>query len=254
MNGHPFESDMFDMELPPAVKQIIPGTQPVTSYSIGAGTGTTTSSHSTSHPGDDIDFYEFFNGSSEKVTKSPHEHARNQVLGMLEVEPLHFTCHSTSDGTKMERMDSVGNLGSSSLANPFGTGSSSMGNPFGSGPSMVTGGGSINFPSMIETAPAPGVFMPHVASSNLLPAAMPSKHLQDQKNYQSVKHKIMHIKQMLHEVNKNIQPPAPSAPGGSAELMPSTPKTTPQVMTPPLTPPNEALQQVHPNIITTDLS
>jgi len=25
--------------------------------------------------------------------------------GLLEVEPLHFTCHATSDGTRMERMD-----------------------------------------------------------------------------------------------------------------------------------------------------
>lgn len=27
------------------------------------------------------------------------------LTGLLEVEPLHFTCHSTSDGTRMERMD-----------------------------------------------------------------------------------------------------------------------------------------------------
>ena len=27
------------------------------------------------------------------------------VCGLLEVEPLHFSCHSTSDGTRMERMD-----------------------------------------------------------------------------------------------------------------------------------------------------
>lgn len=28
------------------------------------------------------------------------------LTGLLEVEPLHFTCHATSDGTRMERVDS----------------------------------------------------------------------------------------------------------------------------------------------------
>ena len=28
------------------------------------------------------------------------------LTGLIEVEPLHFTCHATSDGTRMERMDS----------------------------------------------------------------------------------------------------------------------------------------------------
>lgn len=27
------------------------------------------------------------------------------MKGLLEVEPLHFTCHSTSDGTRVERVD-----------------------------------------------------------------------------------------------------------------------------------------------------
>lgn len=27
------------------------------------------------------------------------------LTGLLEVEPLHFTCHATSDGTRMERLD-----------------------------------------------------------------------------------------------------------------------------------------------------
>ncbi len=31
--------------------------------------------------------------------------AMRHVCGLLEVEPLHFICHATSDGTRMERMD-----------------------------------------------------------------------------------------------------------------------------------------------------
>lgn len=33
------------------------------------------------------------------------EFLRNHVLGLLEVEPLTFTCHATSDGTRVERVD-----------------------------------------------------------------------------------------------------------------------------------------------------
>ena len=41
-------------------------------------------------------------GSSNKNSSSS---AVQHVCGLLEVEPLHFVCHATSDGTRMERMD-----------------------------------------------------------------------------------------------------------------------------------------------------
>ncbi|XP_052766452.1 baculoviral IAP repeat-containing protein 6-like isoform X2 [Mya arenaria] len=245
LNGHPFEVDMFDMELPQAMRQVIPGSQPVSSTYIGmvGAVNTTSTSQGTGQHSDDLDFNEFFNSPPEKSSKSSMEQARNQVLGMLEVEPLHFTCHSTSDGTKMERLDSVGTVSSSS----------SVINTFGQGPASSVGmSSSLNIPSLIEaTSSSPMAYVPPTMSSSLpmysFPSALAaSKQLQDQtsKKYQSVKHKIMYLKQMLNEVNKNILPSAQGAPGGSAELMPSTPKTTPQVMTPPLTPPNEAWQQI----------
>ncbi|KAG8262293.1 Baculoviral IAP repeat-containing protein 6 [Homalodisca vitripennis] len=34
--------------------------------------------------------------------------ANHYMKGLLEVQPLHFTCHATSDGTKLEKMDSGG--------------------------------------------------------------------------------------------------------------------------------------------------
>ncbi|XP_071454170.1 dual E2 ubiquitin-conjugating enzyme/E3 ubiquitin-protein ligase BIRC6 [Hetaerina americana] len=39
------------------------------------------------------------------------------VRGLLEVEPLHFTCHATSDGTRMERMDPPGTANGVSMEN-----------------------------------------------------------------------------------------------------------------------------------------
>lgn len=44
---------------------------------------------------------------SSGYTKPPSDtHLGRYLNGLLEVEPLHFTCHATSDGTRMERMDS----------------------------------------------------------------------------------------------------------------------------------------------------
>jgi hypothetical protein len=49
----------------------------------------------------------------------------------------------------------------------------------------------------------------------------------------------MHIKQILNEVGKSL-PAADKY--NSDQLLPPTPKSTPQVITPPLTPPNEYFQ------------
>lgn len=233
MNGHPFESDLFDVEIPQALKQIIPGNQPASAFTSSVSGNNSTSTSTTTGSGnqqqEDLDFYDFFNSSSEKPTKTLLEHARNNVLGMLEVEPLHFTCHSTSDGTKMERLDSTG-AGNTTVINS-GLGTTSLG----------------NMPGTINFGEPPPHSSAHLTSSlpyNLPQTMSAAKQLHD-KSYQSVKHKIMHIKQMLHEVNKNLPPSVQKTPSGSSELMPSTPKTTPQVMTPPLTPPNEAWHQVN---------
>ena len=37
--------------------------------------------------------------------KGSLDHVSRHLMGLLEVEPLHFTCHATSDGTRMERLD-----------------------------------------------------------------------------------------------------------------------------------------------------
>jgi len=34
------------------------------------------------------------------------DHTTRYLTGLLEVEPLHFVCYATSDGTRMERLDS----------------------------------------------------------------------------------------------------------------------------------------------------
>ena len=252
MNGHPFEPDLFDMELPESVKQIIPGVQAMPTYaSVVSGTATSSTTSSSTQQQEELDFYDLFSYNQEKSTKTQIEHARNHVLGMLEVEPLHFTCHSASDGTKMERLDSSGtSTGTTVISSAPGIGTSGFGSSlvgssaFGTSTLGTSGlSGTINFGESLP--PPPPISAP--LSYSLPSAVAAAKHqLQElnTKNFPTMKHKIMHIKQLLHEVGKSL-PVLQKNPPSSAELMPSTPKTTPQVMTPPLTPPNEAWQQVN---------
>ena len=245
MNGNPFDCDMFDMELPQAVRQFIPGSQsgslfcPVSSSS-GSNSGGTSTTSQTAQTDEDYDFYDLFSNPPEKSSRSLMECARNHILGMLEVEPLHFTCHSTSDGTKMERLDNTVTVGGTTVINPGGLGT-------GLGSSSISG--TINFGETMPTTSSPyshfqmPTMLPYTLQQNIAAAKHQLQELST-KNYPSVKHKIMHIKQILQEVGKNFPISSQKTPSGSSEQMPSTPKTTPQVMTPPLTPPNEAWQQV----------
>lgn len=45
------------------------------------------------------------NNTKTDVTFLTGVSASHYMKGLLEVEPLHFTCHSTSDGTRVERVD-----------------------------------------------------------------------------------------------------------------------------------------------------
>ncbi|XP_076097651.1 dual E2 ubiquitin-conjugating enzyme/E3 ubiquitin-protein ligase BIRC6-like isoform X3 [Mytilus galloprovincialis] len=219
--GQPFDSDLFDSELPISLKQSAPSSSYASAVS-STMTGVVNNSNTNSGGSyiEEIDFYDLFYPPSDKSSKVQLEYAKNNVFGMLEVEPLHFTCHATSDGTKMEKMDQQG---ISSIANN----TSSL-------------GGTINFgewnpPSSAAAATAANL------SSLSSKMAVTKQHLQElsNKTYPMFKHKIMHIKQILSEVGKSL-PTAEKY--NSDQLLPPTPKSTPQVITPPLTPPNEYFQ------------
>ena len=55
------------------------------------------------------------------------EFLRNHVLGLLEVEPLTFTCHATSDGTRVERTDAAAHPPSCNAGSTLSTVPLSMG-------------------------------------------------------------------------------------------------------------------------------
>ncbi|KAL8592605.1 hypothetical protein ACOMHN_026535 [Nucella lapillus] len=129
--GNPFDVDMFDVELPHNLRQ--PPTPPATYASAAAknstfggpissaavppsaaGSGTNGSGgqgngSSAGQSREEPDLFEMLNTPLDKTGCSQVEFLRNHVLGLLEVEPLTFTCHATSDGTRVERMDAAAN-------------------------------------------------------------------------------------------------------------------------------------------------
>ncbi|XP_070181060.1 dual E2 ubiquitin-conjugating enzyme/E3 ubiquitin-protein ligase BIRC6-like isoform X3 [Littorina saxatilis] len=125
--GNPFDMDMFDVELPhnlrqpptppssyasavakntstfggPVASNAVP---PVVASTIGNGNGNGNGA-SNVQSREEPDLFEMLNNPLEKSGCSQVEFLRNHVLGLLEVEPLTFTCHATSDGTRVERVD-----------------------------------------------------------------------------------------------------------------------------------------------------
>ena len=209
MYGHPFEPDLFDIENPPSLKQAPSSTQSALQASkagsVGSAAGSNTSTPQQSQ--DDPDLYEMLSLSLEKSGKTQVEYARSHVLGLLEAEPLHFVCHATSDSTRVERMDASANppiptggpLGMSGTIN------------FGENPSPLMGTGS----SMSGTA---------MADSLKKLAQTYAKQLHPS------------YKQIEQAITEAMHTPLPTK---APDLFPPTPKTTPNMITPSVTPPNE---------------
>ncbi|XP_064603703.1 baculoviral IAP repeat-containing protein 6-like isoform X3 [Liolophura sinensis] len=223
--GHPFEVDLFDTDPPPTVR--------VTSSSYASVVGgcvTNSASASTVSQGqDEVDFRDLFMSMPDKSSgKSQYEYLNNSVLGLLEVEPLHFTCHSTSDGTRMERLDV---LSVNPTSNPSNT-------------SVLSG--TINFGEGLSSGGAAGAALGMALSS--LSTAMSTAEQQLQQ-LQSQQYQLMKLQQQKQKLEQKLAESTKSGSGVgvgniyTSELFPPTPKTTPLFMTPPVTPPNESWQQ-----------
>ncbi|XP_011349517.2 baculoviral IAP repeat-containing protein 6 isoform X2 [Ooceraea biroi] len=112
----PFETELFDLE-PPMLPKF--SSMPITfnaSIIAGEQTGPSVASSSTMHSSkmysqDSIDLRDLLtlpmHSSSEFAVPSKLKAlcTNHNMKGLLEVEPLHFTCHAASDGTKMEKID-----------------------------------------------------------------------------------------------------------------------------------------------------
>ncbi|GFS25394.1 baculoviral IAP repeat-containing protein 6, partial [Elysia marginata] len=102
--GNPFEAELFDLEHSSVTKPqaVLSGTTPFTNGLKGlSSSGSGNSAGNKDH----TDLFDLL--TSEKNFKTQPDCLRSDILGLLEVEPLHFRCHATSDGTRMERMDAT---------------------------------------------------------------------------------------------------------------------------------------------------
>jgi baculoviral IAP repeat-containing protein 6 len=140
--GCPLDTDLFDVDSPPlrtAPASVVvagPSYAGIVASNLGPGGGVTvgvgpgggpigaggvSSSASNMAAGsqlnhDDVVFKDLMNlcwtdGGGLSVTNkagagTPEVLTAHYLNGLLEVEPLHFICHATSDGTRMERLDS----------------------------------------------------------------------------------------------------------------------------------------------------
>ncbi|XP_066597963.1 baculoviral IAP repeat-containing protein 6 isoform X2 [Prorops nasuta] len=114
----PFETELFDLEppMPPKFSSMpVTYASVVTGEQTGAAPISTSFTHSqdktTAQSQDHIDLRDLLilptNSANELVVPSKLKAlcTNHNIKGLLEVEPLHFTCHAVSDGTKMEKLD-----------------------------------------------------------------------------------------------------------------------------------------------------
>ncbi|XP_060789217.1 baculoviral IAP repeat-containing protein 6 isoform X8 [Neoarius graeffei] len=212
--GSPFDPVLFDLE--------VSGASCKNSYSsIGVQS-------------DEIDLSDILSGNGKVSGCGAAEGSFTSLTGLLEVEPLHFTCVSTSDGTRVERDD----------ASMFTV------STFGVTPSVA--GLSGNTVGEASTALSSAAQVALQSLSHAMVSAEQQLQVLQEKQQQLLKlqQQKAKLEAKLHQTSTVVVQPHGSvvsnssgAPGffiHPSDVIPPTPKTTPLFMTPPLTPPNEA--------------
>uniref|UniRef100_A0AAV2JLI0 Dual E2 ubiquitin-conjugating enzyme/E3 ubiquitin-protein ligase BIRC6 n=1 Tax=Knipowitschia caucasica TaxID=637954 RepID=A0AAV2JLI0_KNICA len=190
---------------------------------------------------DEIDLSDILSGNGKLGSCAAAEGSFTALTGLLEVEPLHFSCISTSDGTRVERDD----------ASMFTVSS------FGVPPSVPMSSASVGEASTALSSAA------QVALQSLSHAMVSAE--QQLQVLQEKQQQLLKLQQQvckakleakLHQtssaaaaaasshLHNSVPSNSSTAPGffiHPSDVIPPTPKTTPLFMTPPLTPPNEAV-------------
>ncbi|XP_056669227.1 baculoviral IAP repeat-containing protein 6 isoform X17 [Monodelphis domestica] len=161
---------------------------------------------------DEIDLSDVLSGNGKVSSCTAAEGSFTSLTGLLEVEPLHFSCVSTSDGTRIERDD----------ASTFTVSSFGVTPAVGGLSSGTVGEASTALSSAAQKAKLEAKLHQTTAAAAAAASAVGPVH--------------------------NSVPSNPVAAPGffihPSDVIPPTPKTTPLFMTPPLTPPNEAVSVV----------
>uniref|UniRef100_A0A6Q2XZ15 Dual E2 ubiquitin-conjugating enzyme/E3 ubiquitin-protein ligase BIRC6 n=1 Tax=Esox lucius TaxID=8010 RepID=A0A6Q2XZ15_ESOLU len=198
---------------------------------------------------DEIDLSEILSGNGKVSSCAAAEGSFTALTGLLEVEPLHFACISTSDGTRVERDDA-----SMFTVSTFGV------TPAVGGLSAGTVGEASTALSSAAQVALQSLSHAMVSAEQQL-QVLQEKQQQllklQQQQYVSLSGKAK-LEAKLHQTTSaaaavasgvgpihNSVPSNPSSAPGffihPSDVIPPTPKTTPLFMTPPLTPPNEAV-------------
>ncbi|KAI5102813.1 baculoviral IAP repeat-containing protein 6 isoform X13 [Silurus meridionalis] len=226
--GSPFDPVLFDLE--------VSGSSCKNSYSSSIGVQS-----------DEIDLSDILSGNGKVSGCGAAEGSFTSLTGLLEVEPLHFTCVSTSDGTRVERDDAM--------------------STFGVTPSVAGLSGSTVGEASTALSSAAQVALQSLSHA-MVSAEQQLQVLQEkQQQLLKLQQQKAKLEAKLHQTSSvSVQPHgsvvsnSSGAPGffiHPSDVIPPTPKTTPLFMTPPLTPPNEAvsaaigaeLAQLFPNNI-----
>ncbi|XP_061767077.1 baculoviral IAP repeat-containing protein 6 isoform X1 [Nerophis ophidion] len=208
---------------------------------------------------DEIDLSDILSGNGKVSSCAAAEGSFTALTGLLEVEPLHFTCISTSDGTRVER-DDASMFTVSTFGVPPTVGALSTG-AVGEASTALSSAAQVALQSLSHAM---------VSAEQQLQVLQEKQQqllkLQQQEKIQkksSMNTALMQIQKAkleakLHQTtsaaaaatsgvgpihNAVLSNPS-SAPGffiHPSDVIPPTPKTTPLFMTPPLTPPNEAV-------------
>ncbi|KAK5907970.1 hypothetical protein CgunFtcFv8_016068 [Champsocephalus gunnari] len=190
---------------------------------------------------DEIDLSDILSGNGKVSSCSAAEGSFTALTGLLEVEPLHFSCISTSDGTRVERDDA-----SLFTVSTFGV-------------TPAVGGLSSGTVGEASTALSSAAQVALQSLSHAMVSAEQQLQVLQEKQQQLLKlqQQKAKLEAKLHQTTSaaasasgvgtihNSVPSNPSSAPGffihPSDVIPPTPKTTPLFMTPPLTPPNEAV-------------
>ncbi|XP_065342145.1 baculoviral IAP repeat-containing protein 6 isoform X6 [Cloeon dipterum] len=102
--GLPLEPEIFDADLPQ--QQCKSSSIPLSYATIVSGESNMNSFQHVAPSNGFSELKNMFTGSSASTNLS----SESQMRGLLETQPLHFTCHAASDGTKLEALPSTDGL------------------------------------------------------------------------------------------------------------------------------------------------
>ncbi|XP_018580423.1 baculoviral IAP repeat-containing protein 6 isoform X3 [Scleropages formosus] len=182
---------------------------------------------------DEIDLSDILSGNGKVSSCAAAEGSFTALTGLLEVEPLHFACVSTSDGTRVERDDAMSTFGVTPAVGTL--------------PAGTVGEASTALSSAAQVALQ--------SLSHAMVSAEQQLQVLQEKQQQLLKlqQQKAKLEAKLHQttsaagmgpIHNSVPSNTSTAPGffiHPSDVIPPTPKTTPLFMTPPLTPPNEAV-------------